>query len=487
MTARDFLTNVAVILTVMAGGALLETLVPMFAARPWTQRRRMANLGLTALSFGSNWLLASLAALAALTLRPAGLLAQLGWPLWIEIVFSIVVLDFSVGYLSHRTMHMWPAMWRFHQIHHSDPFVDVTTTYRTHPVETVWRFLFAIVPVWLLGIPAQAVVIQRLLQATNGVIEHAKEPDMKTTAMIVGALLAAGAAETVNFDTLCAASISPLRIGARTSTPRVLSSCAHSTMDLELDGRRVLVTGGSKGIGLACARAFLAEGARVAIASRSEANLAAARDELGPVITVAADLADAGAARAMVERVESELGAIDILVTSAGAARRTAPDDLNPDAWRAAMDAKYFTYINAIDPVVKLMAARGRGVIVNIIGNGGKVASPIHLPGGAANAALMLATVGLANAYAAKGVRILGINPGLTKTSRVVEGMQAEAARHGITEAEALKRSIDRIPLGRLAEAEEVAAVAVFAASPRASYLTGAIITMDGASSPVVV
>jgi len=64
-------------------------------------------------------------------------------------------------------------MWRFHQIHHSDPFVDVTTTYRTHPVETVWRFLFAIVPVWVLGVPAQAVVIQRLLQATNGILEHA--------------------------------------------------------------------------------------------------------------------------------------------------------------------------------------------------------------------------------------------------------------------------------------------------------------------------
>src|SRR6185503_3335302 len=151
----------------------LETVVPMLAAKPWQQDRRAANLGLTALSFGSNWLLASLAALAALTLRPAGLLAQLGWPLWIEIGVSIVVLDFSVGYLSHRTMHMWPAMWRFHQIHHNDPFVDVTTTYRTHPVETVWRFLFAIVPVWLLGIPAQAVVIQRLLQTTNGVLEHA--------------------------------------------------------------------------------------------------------------------------------------------------------------------------------------------------------------------------------------------------------------------------------------------------------------------------
>jgi len=69
-------------------------------------------------------------------------------------------------------MHMWPAMWRFHRVHHSDDFVDVTTTYRTHPVETVWRFLFAIVPVWLLGVPAAAVVIQRLLQASNGVLEH---------------------------------------------------------------------------------------------------------------------------------------------------------------------------------------------------------------------------------------------------------------------------------------------------------------------------
>jgi sterol desaturase/sphingolipid hydroxylase (fatty acid hydroxylase superfamily) len=173
MSARDFVTNVTIILTVMAVGALLETAVPMFAPNARKQGRRAANLGLTAVSFFSNWLLASVAAMAALTLRPTGLMAQRGWPLWLEILVGIVVVDFSVGYLSHRTMHMWPAMWRFHQIHHSDPFVDVTTTYRTHPVETVWRFMFAIVPVWLLGIPAQAVLIQRLLQATNGVIEHA--------------------------------------------------------------------------------------------------------------------------------------------------------------------------------------------------------------------------------------------------------------------------------------------------------------------------
>jgi NAD(P)-dependent dehydrogenase (short-subunit alcohol dehydrogenase family) len=258
-------------------------------------------------------------------------------------------------------------------------------------------------------------------------------------------------------------------------------------MNLDLQGRGVLITGGSKGIGLACARGFLAEGAQVALASRSQANLADAQSSLGHVLTVAADLTDPAAAAGVIEAVEAQLGAIHILVNSAGEARRTAPDELTPDAWRAAMDAKYFTYINCIDPMVKLMAARGHGVIVNIVGSGGKMASAIHLPGGAANAALMLATVGLAHVYAATGVRILAINPGLTRTMRVSEGMQAEAARLGISEDDALRRAIDRIPLGRLAEPDEIAAVTVFAASPRASYLTGVVITMDGASTPIVV
>src|SRR5712692_9733358 len=146
-------------------------------------------------------------------------------------------------------------------------------------------------------------------------------------------------------------------------------------MDLELSGKNVLLTGGSKGIGLACAKAFAAEGGRVALASRSEANLADARRALGSAFTVAADLIDPYAARRVVDSVEQELGPIDILVNSAGAARRTAPDDLTPRAWREAMDAKYFTYVNVIDPVVKRMAARGHGVIVNIIGIGGKVAA----------------------------------------------------------------------------------------------------------------
>lgn len=258
-------------------------------------------------------------------------------------------------------------------------------------------------------------------------------------------------------------------------------------MDLGLKGRNVLVTGGSKGIGFACASAFLAEGARVAIASRSQANLDAARKQLGDVFTAAADLADAATAGAMVERVEKEFGPLDVLVNCAGAAKRTDAPDLTPEAWHAAMDAKYFSYIHVIDPVVKRMAARGRGAIVNVIGQGGKVPSSIHLPGGAANAALMLATAGLAAAYASRGVRVVGVNPGLTNTTRVAEGLKAEAKRLGISEEEALKRSVAKIALGRLAEPQEIADVVVFAASGRGRFLTGANITMDGASSPTVV
>jgi NAD(P)-dependent dehydrogenase (short-subunit alcohol dehydrogenase family) len=258
-------------------------------------------------------------------------------------------------------------------------------------------------------------------------------------------------------------------------------------MDLELADKVVLVTGGSKGIGLACAKAFRAEGARVAIASRGQANIDAARAALGTAFGVAADLIDAAQAAAMVASVEAELGPIDVLVNSAGAARRAPPADLTPAFWRAAMDAKYFSYINVIDPVVKLMAARGRGVIVNIIGQGGKIASSVHLAGGAANAALMLATAGLATAYAAQGVRVVGVNPGLTETDRVNEGLKADAALAGLAVDEMRARAVARIPLGRMASGADIADVVLFLASPRAGYVTGVTITMDGGGSPIVV
>jgi NAD(P)-dependent dehydrogenase (short-subunit alcohol dehydrogenase family) len=249
----------------------------------------------------------------------------------------------------------------------------------------------------------------------------------------------------------------------------------------------VLLTGGSKGIGLACAKKFGEAGARVVISSRSKDNIQKALEELPGALGFAADLSDADAAAELVRHVEREVGAIEVLVNCAGAAQRTPPDDLTPTFWRAAMDAKFFSTINAVDPVVKLMAARGRGVIVNLIGAGGKVANPVHLAGGSANAALMLATAGLGNAYAGKGVRVVGINPGLTQTGRVDEGMAATARHSGISVEEAIERSVRNIPMGRMAAPEEVADLVLFLASEKASYLTGITITMDGAQYPVVV
>ena len=129
--------------------------------------------------------------------------------------------------------------------------------------------------------------------------------------------------------------------------------------DLGLRGRVALVTGGSKGLGLACAQAR--EGGRVAIASRAQANVDAALARLSGAMGVAANFADSAAALAAIDAVEAHLGPIDLLVNSAGAARRTPVDDLTSADWRAAMDAKYFTYVNAFELLVKRMAARGRG------------------------------------------------------------------------------------------------------------------------------
>src|SRR5262245_22457692 len=124
-------------------------------------------------------------------------------------------------------------------------------------------------------------------------------------------------------------------------------------MDLGLKDTIVLITGGSKGIGLACARSFAAEGARVAIASRSEEHLArgakALQEAGAKALTVAVDLTDPRQAAAMAEKVESGLGPIGVLVNCAGAARRTPPSELTAEHWHAAMQAKYFTYIHAID------------------------------------------------------------------------------------------------------------------------------------------
>jgi NAD(P)-dependent dehydrogenase (short-subunit alcohol dehydrogenase family) len=278
-------------------------------------------------------------------------------------------------------------------------------------------------------------------------------------------------------------------------------------VDLQLGGKVVLVTGASKGIGLACARAFAREGAHVAIVARDPANLARAQAALAAeglqVHTFAANLSDGAQAEHVIAAVTQALGEIDVLVNSAGAAKRYEPELLDADAFRATMDAKYFPYVFPQQAVLKRMVARHHarlaqaqadpaaaprapGAIVNIIGMGGKVASDFHIAGGAANAALMLATAGFAHYYARYGIRVNAINPGQTLTDRVDQAMELEAARLGVSKEEALARGQRSVPLGRYAQAEEVADVAVFLASARASYVTAAMIPMDGGAAALI-
>ena len=254
-------------------------------------------------------------------------------------------------------------------------------------------------------------------------------------------------------------------------------------MDLQLSGKTAVVTGASKGIGLACVEALAREGATVVGISRDTGNLAKAQEDLAAkglsFRAEAVDLTDPGATRAAFERI----GVPDILVNCVGAARRTPVDELDSAALHAAMEAKYFTYMHATEAVIRGMAERGSGAIVNIVGQGGRAANPLHIGGGAANAALMLASVGYAKAYAGQGVRVNVINPGMTRTGRVDEGLEAAVRATGRPKDELLAEMTSEIPMGRAGEPAEVADVAVFLASPRAGYVTASIITMDGATT----
>jgi NAD(P)-dependent dehydrogenase (short-subunit alcohol dehydrogenase family) len=262
-------------------------------------------------------------------------------------------------------------------------------------------------------------------------------------------------------------------------------------MDLQLQGKHVLITGGSRGIGYACAQEFLREGCTVSLVGRDAERLeqaCAALDADGKRVSgFAADLSDPAHALRMIEEAEEARGPIDILVNAAGAARQKPFAELQPQDWRAAMEAKFLTYINVMDPLIKRMAARRSGAVVNIVGMGGKLPITTHLVGGAANAALMLATAGLAMAYGPQGVRVNALNPSKTATDRFVQGVEAEARQHNIPTDVALAKAQEALPLGRLATPQDVASAVVFLASPRAGYISGAILSMDGAARPMIV
>ncbi len=254
-------------------------------------------------------------------------------------------------------------------------------------------------------------------------------------------------------------------------------------MELGLDGKVALITGGSKGIGRAAALGFLAEGASVLICAHGQEALAetvasAGHETRERIDTIAADLTDPESIRRVVARCVERFGRINILINNAGSARTGAFLELSDEAWLTDWTLKFFGYVRMAREVIPRMKTNGGGVIVNIIGAAALNPRATYTIGGAANAALNHFTKALAEEGAQHQVRVVGINPGPVLTERLLKMRAGLNPSHAGQSAEAAFRSMT--PLGRIGQPEEVADLILFLASPRAAFIHGANITIDG-------
>ena len=257
-------------------------------------------------------------------------------------------------------------------------------------------------------------------------------------------------------------------------------------MDLQLTGKAALVTGASKGIGYATARVLAQEGCDVAITARTKDDLeqAAARLAAETGRTIVAFTGDMSVTED-VERCTAAaidaLGKIDILVTCAGSSPGGLLEEMGDDNWLSSLQLKFMGYVRSVRAVVGHMRERGAGSIVLVVGNDGLKQSYWELTAGAANAADINFASSIAEQYAPFGVRVNTVNPGPVSTDRW-DGLEKALARDKkITQERAHELAVSSLPLGRICEPQEVADLVAFVASPRASYLVGANIPVDGA------
>ncbi|MBR1267765.1 SDR family oxidoreductase [Bradyrhizobium sp. AUGA SZCCT0222] len=242
-------------------------------------------------------------------------------------------------------------------------------------------------------------------------------------------------------------------------------------MNLNLSGKRVLVTGGSKGIGMGIARAFAAEGAELILVSRDIDENEASKKVGRPITAVNLDLSQQGAA----EQLGGRFPDIDILVNNAGAVPSGSLFDVDEARWRAAWDLKVFGYINMCRTFYPLMVGRGGGTIVNIAGIGAIVKSPAAICIAAGNAAIIVLSQTLGSGSHRDNIRVVAVNPGPVATER----LKAAASVQGTQKfnADAL------LPWARPASVEEIGATVAFLASPMSSYTSGSVVTVDGGLS----
>ena len=250
-------------------------------------------------------------------------------------------------------------------------------------------------------------------------------------------------------------------------------------MDLNLNGKWAMVTGGSKGIGLASARALAAEGVNIHLAARTVEDLERAKVDITgrydvAVETHAADLSDNDARKGLAD----EVGSLDILVNNAGAIPGGSITDIMDEEWRDSWELKVFGYIHMSRMIFPRMCEQGHGVIVNIAGIAGRLPMPDYIAGATGNAAMINFSRSLGVAGADKGVRVICINPGPTLTDRLIYLRRLTAERElGDPERHGELPAATRI--GRPADPEEVGDLVVFFASERTKFLTGTVIDME--------
>jgi len=256
-------------------------------------------------------------------------------------------------------------------------------------------------------------------------------------------------------------------------------------MDLGLTGKIALVTGGSKGIGKGIARTLSAEGCKVALCSRTKSELDAAAAEItgetgNEVAVFTADLTSTDDANAFIESAVGHFGGVDILVNNAGAAPGGVIETLTEDEWDEAIQLKFMGYVRCTRAVLPHMQRRGHGRIVNLIGNDGIKHSYWEIAPGAANAAGQNFTMSMAGRYGKDGISFVAVNPGPVRTERWDGLVKAMARDMNLSYEDADQLAPRSIPLGRIAEVEEVANLVTYLASDLAHFVNGTMIEIDG-------
>ena len=256
-------------------------------------------------------------------------------------------------------------------------------------------------------------------------------------------------------------------------------------MDLGLKGKVGLVTGGSKGIGLACARNLAREGAHVGIVARGKALVEQRASEIAReagvrTLPLVGDMAKGEDAQRVVRQTHEHFGRIDILVNCAGSSPGGTVEALREEQWYESLNLKFMGYVRTCTAVTPIMKKQKSGRIINVIGNDGIKPIYFELTPGAANAAGINFTQAIAEELAQHGVLVNCVNPGPVDTERWWGLVRTLATSRNISEEAANVLAIRSIPLGRLCTAEEVANVVTFPASDKATFVVGAAITLDG-------